>query len=89
MAPGFNTRCNPQLLWAIIRAAKQLREISTGRIPQGQKVNLREDCLARSVATTETFWSSDLLLQTSSVTFCIQKFDNLDTGEEIQHESSE
>lgn len=38
MAPGFNTRCNPQLLRAIIRAAKQLREISTARIPQGQKV---------------------------------------------------
>lgn len=38
MAPGFNTRCNPQLLWAIIRPAKQLREISTARIPQGQKV---------------------------------------------------
>lgn len=39
MAPGFNTRSNPQLLpGAIIRPAKQLREISTGHIPQGQKV---------------------------------------------------
>lgn len=38
MALGFYTRCNPQLLWAIIRPAKQLREISTARIPQGQKV---------------------------------------------------
>lgn len=38
MASGFNTRCNPQLLWAIIRPDKQLREIPTARTPQGQKV---------------------------------------------------
>lgn len=36
MALEFNTSL--QLLWAIIRPAKQLREISTARIQQGQKV---------------------------------------------------
>lgn len=36
---GFNTRCNPRLLWAIIRAAKQAGETSAARrAPQGQKV---------------------------------------------------
>lgn len=35
---GFNTRCSPQLLWAIIGAAKQAGEINTGCRAQGHKV---------------------------------------------------
>lgn len=52
MAPGFNTRCNPQLLWAIIRPAKQLRAIGAARIPQGQKV---KETLLSSLSGSQTF----------------------------------